>query len=298
MRFDASNDLTRFHSKWLEVWQEPSGWTWGNSSSDFTKEDVSFLLGWSPASEVGQLGEQGGLTVRRNMPLAWIAVLLYFAFIVFGQRIMKDRSPFDLKYPLAAWNLFLGVFSIIGTIRLVPYVLYVAYRKGFTYLMCRSATTTLVNGPAMLWVELFIWSKFPELIDTVFLVLRKKPVNFLHWFHHASVLLYCWYSFAYENPAGVLFAAMNYAVHAVMYVYYFLAAVGRPPLWGKAVTVLQILQMFAGIAITVAQWQLASVENCYVPRSTLDAGFLMYGAYLVLFLQFFVERYMRSVKRD
>jgi hypothetical protein len=31
-------------------------------------------------------------------------------------------------------------------------------------------------------------TRYPQ----VFLVLQKKPVIFLHWFHHVTVLLYCW----------------------------------------------------------------------------------------------------------
>ena len=33
---------------------------------------------------------------------------------------------------------------------------------------------------------LFIYSKIPELMDTVFLVLQKKRVIFLAWFHHTT----------------------------------------------------------------------------------------------------------------
>ena len=44
--------------------------------------------------------------------------------------------------------------------------------------------------------------KIPELIDTVFIVLRKKPLIFLHWYHHVTVVLYCWHSFAQRSSAG------------------------------------------------------------------------------------------------
>jgi GNS1/SUR4 family len=299
MSFDSANDATKFHSKWLDAWDCSSGW-WGKTGyTDYSVSDLSFLLGWAPKAELDYVVEGGGLSVRKYLPLGWVAVFVYLSFILLGQTLLKNREPFVLKRSLALWNLFLAVFSIIGTIRLVPYVTYQVYRNGFTYLICRCASVNLIKGPHALWLELFIWSKYPELIDTVFLVLRKRSVNFLHWFHHATVLLYCWYSYAYENPAGLLFAAMNYSVHAIMYTYYFLAAIDRPPRWGKLVTVLQIAQMFAGIAITVFQWRLShTVENCYVPRATLDFGFLMYGAYLVLFLQFFVERYIRSQSKS
>jgi hypothetical protein len=42
-----------------------------------------------------------------------------------------------------------------------------------------------------LW--LFIISKVPETIDTLFIVLRRQQLIFLHWYHHASVLVYCFY---------------------------------------------------------------------------------------------------------
>ncbi len=73
---------------------------------------------------------------------------------------------------------------------------------------------------------IFIYSKIPELLDTIFMVLRNKKVIFLHWFHHATVLLYCWHAFHTSIASGIWFASMNYCVHSIMYMYFFLAAAG------------------------------------------------------------------------
>merc|ERR1712137_1414140 len=96
----------------------------------------------------------------------------------------------------------------------------------------------------------FIYSKLFELIDTLFLVLNKRPVIFLHWFHHVTVLLYCWYSWAVQASNGIHFATMNYFVHSIMYFYYFLMLNRsiRPIVrkFAFLITTVQISQMVGG----------------------------------------------------
>ena len=285
----ASNAV---HGAWNTLWFYPPV-----KGLDAPTEQASFLYPGACAFERDFVASSSALVMRNYISLGWFAVAAYLVMIIIGQRVMRDRKPFDLKIPLAAWNLLLAIFSIAGSIRVIPVMFYFLYKYGFTYLTCRTPLYTSGAGPVGVWMILFIWSKYAELLDTVFLVLRKKPVNFLHWFHHATVLLYCWYAGAYETPTGVYFAAMNYAVHSVMYSYYFLAAINKTPKWGKFVTVIQILQMFGGIGVTFSHWYLETrVANCNCHKRTLYAAVLMYCAYLALFLDFFVKRYLLGVK--
>jgi elongation of very long chain fatty acids protein 6 len=112
---------------------------------------------------------------------------------------------------------------------------------------------------------------------------------------------------------------MNYGVHAIMYFYYFLTALGYRPKWSAYVTILQISQMFVGIAICFAiyyfesqvrrpwAWCLPSSERprphhlshpfpqgkpCDITFENKVAAHLIYGSYAVLFVAFALEKYV------
>ena len=62
------------------------------------------------------------------------------------------------------------------------------------------------QGWVGLWTAAFIYSKLFELFDTLWLLAKKRPVIFLHWYHHLTVLLYCWHSYAARLSSGLWFA--------------------------------------------------------------------------------------------
>jgi elongation of very long chain fatty acids protein 6 len=124
------------------------------------------------------------------VPVVVCAVYLLLSLWV-GPWLMAARAPMPCKNQLAVWNLLLAVFSAAGFLRTAPHLLYYIGVHGGWASVCAPAETAFGQGAAGLWVMLFIFSKVPELVDTVFLVLAKKPVIFLHWYHHFTVLLYC-----------------------------------------------------------------------------------------------------------
>jgi elongation of very long chain fatty acids protein 6 len=222
-------------------------------------------------------------------------VFLYLFGIYAGSKIMGSRKPFDLRLQLALWNGFLCVFSFIGMCRTVPYLFGFVLSQSYEQTICTAPKVSWGNGPTGFWVMLFIFSKIPELIDTVFIVLRKKPLLFLHWYHHVTVLLFCWNAFASCAGSGLYFVSMNYTVHALMYGYYCLQSLGLCPKSFPAVliTISQIAQMIVGTAICISAWYFtfSGSRSCHNDLSNLIAGAAMYGSYLYLFVDFAFARY-------
>lgn len=225
-----------------------------------------------------------------------LACVAYMALIFGGQHYFARREPLNWRNAMAAWNLCLSVFSWVGMARTLPQLLHNLSTYSLRDNLCLDPRSTFGSGSTGLWVQLFILSKFPELIDTFFIVIHKKPLIFLHWYHHVTVLLYCWHSYVTKSPPGIFFVVMNYSVHASMYGYYFLMAMHWRPKWFNPViiTAFQISQMVVGVAVTLAgfyYYKTDAAASCQIEAENNTAAFIMYGSYLFLFLQFFIGRY-------
>ncbi|CAF0887440.1 unnamed protein product [Adineta ricciae] len=146
-----------------------------------------------------------------------------------------------------------------------------------------------------LW--LFIISKVPETIDTLFIVLRRQQLIFLHWFHHASVLVYCFYSYGHFAPSGRWFTSMNLCVHTIMYGYFALrAARFQVPRWiQQSITFLQLVQMAIGCIVNIAAYKYKQEgHHCMTSYNNIFVSLLLYLAYLLLFAYFFYSTYVRK----
>lgn len=242
-------------------------------------------------------GTLGWMQERPMIPI-W-ACILYVVFIMAGRAYMAKNPAQSWRKILAAWNFSLSLFSWIGAFRTAPQLYYNLTSYSLRDVMCEDPAAIYGSGSTGLWVQLFILSKFPELFDTFFIVIHKKPLIFLHWYHHITVLLYCWHSYVTTSPSGLFFVVMNYSVHAVMYGYYFLMAVNMRPKWFNpiVVTFMQLSQMFIGVGVTMVAFYYYSNpvqgKTCHIQRENNAAAFIMYGSYFYLFAQFFLARYFK-----
>ena len=146
----------------------------------------------------------------------------------------------------------------------------------------------------------FAMSKIVELGDTVFLILRKRPVIFLHWYHHVTVLLFTWTSAAEAASFGRYFMTINCLVHFLMYSYFAVQSLGirLNKVVSMTITTLQIVQMLAGIfVVAYANRMIGQGTYCEVKEKTLTNALLIYASYLLLFVRFFYISYISGSEK-
>lgn len=233
---------------------------------------------------------------NKYMVERWTDSFVYaaiYVFIVFGGQVyMRTRPRYDLRPALAIWSGVLGIFSIMGTIRTVPELLTAINKYGLQYSVC---VPTYFQGVPGFWSFMFTVSKVYELGDTVFIILRKQPLIFLHWYHHVTVLLYVWYSYPDHTAPGRWFMVMNYLVHSIMYSYYALRAMrfNIPKAVNILVTSLQLTQMIIGVLINIWIYQIKGRgEFCQQSYDNLRYSSIMYFSYFILFAHFFYTTYV------
>jgi hypothetical protein len=252
----------------------------------------------------------------RNFPLItpyWFEIcgsvsILYLILVFIGPSLLRNTKPFDLQYVVMFWNLSLSLLSVAMFIGMGWPTFRIAFEQDRVWhhivTLAQPYDSETWSGPHAFWMYAYGISKVIELGDTVLLVLRKKNVQFLHWYHHTTVMFFTWFTMAMLASPGVIFAIINSFVHIIMYFYYFLTSLHYYPSWGKYITQLQLVQMVLGVIIAMS-W---TYYAYFTPESTpmripahgyfVFAASSIYGSYFLLFMRFYYQRYLanRSAK--
>jgi len=226
---------------------------------------------------------------------AWLFIgsaIIYLPMTFGIQFLMKKRKAFDLRKPLLYWNIFMSTFSGIGAIVTIQAGI-VSYFNGQTELVCDR--WCFAHPQMARWVFWFQVSKIIEFVDSLFIVLRKKELIFLHYYHHLVTMLFCWYAGTVVhnyNCSGYFFASTNYLVHFFMYGYYGFRAAGINPGGDIFITTIQIVQMLIGIYVLYASLYCETGYDFILVAS----GFFIYFSFFLLFLKMFYYRYIVKTK--
>ena len=225
---------------------------------------------------------------------AVLALYVLYAAVMWG-RNMRPRMPRALA---VLYNAALSVHSLVFFVALLVTLVGHARAHSLWHLSCAADALASDATLAMLY-RLHTTMRIVELLDTVLIVHSSRPLTFLHVWHHAATLALAHLQIVDATPLQWLTLLLNAAVHAVMYAFYALSAVGAPPRWKRAVTVAQIAQFCAilGVYGGVAAARALGALECYATARAAAAAFFVLASYLVLFLRFYARAY-RGAKRD
>mmetsp|Transcript_19657 Transcript_19657/g.27101 ORF Transcript_19657/g.27101 Transcript_19657/m.27101 type:complete len:297 (-) Transcript_19657:28-918(-) len=224
-----------------------------------------------------------------------LAVSLYPPVIYGLYQFMRHREAFDLRTMLICWNWFMAAFSFVGSFYLVPIFPIGLQLGGWWGSVCTRWCYAYNAGSFLCF--LFDASKILEFVDTLFLVLRKRELIFLHYYHHVVTMLFCWFCNQTSQEYGChgyYFATMNYVVHFVMYSYFALIAmrIRLPRFFSTFITSIQILQMVVGLLIVITHY------TCIIyDPTTFYLGLTLYLSFFYLFVDFFYTKYFSSPPR-
>ncbi|KAM9858233.1 elongation of very long chain fatty acids protein 7a [Aulostomus maculatus] len=233
-----------------------------------------------------------------SSPLPQTVIIVAYIYIVtsLGPWLMENRKGFDLKGILIVYN--------FGVVALSLYMCYEfimsGWGTGYSFhcdLVDYSDSPQAMRMAATCW--LYYFSKFIEMLDTVFFVLRKKTsqVTFLHVYHH-SIMPFTWWFGVRFAPGGLgtFHALLNCIVHVIMYTYYGLTAMGpqyqKYLWWKKYLTTIQLIQ-FVMSTSHIAQYFFMKDCPYQFPIFIYIIG-LYSLIFLFLFLNFWYHAYTKG----
>ena len=235
-----------------------------------------------------------------HTPIA-ASVIYPLGIVLFGKRWMTDEKPFEIQHYVFVYNLYqviLNVWTVVEMIREVYTNPWYSVMHGFLPWGNRPQP-----GYAGYRITFLVWvhynNKFVELLDTLWMVLKKKnkQITFLHCYHH-MLLIWVWWHCCSLEPGGEAWfgACINSLIHVYMYGYYTLSLLKMPVNWMKIyMTSCQMLQFLICLihAGTVAYLTTSTESHKnYIPiELTYDQAFVMVNM-LFLFGHFFYKSYV------
>eukprot|EP01027_Heterolobosea_sp_BB2_P022016 GEZU01032389.1.p1 GENE.GEZU01032389.1~~GEZU01032389.1.p1 ORF type:complete len:268 (+),score=104.67 GEZU01032389.1:177-980(+) len=204
------------------------------------------------------------------------------------------KKGFELKWFNIVHNAFLCVLSFVMAAGTLYDVAVNSMQTGFFNTYC-DPNQQVVNTRLFFWSYIFYISKYYEFLDTVILVLRKKPLLFLHVYHHLVTAACCYLLLEGRVSMSWQLTFLNSLVHTFMYYYYTAALLGYRIWWKKYLTTFQIVQFLTLMASASVQiyWRYFAAERieCSGDMTAFFIGLSFVLSLTFLFAQFYRRTY-------
>jgi len=235
-----------------------------------------------------------------NWPCIVGAIVAYLAIIGFGRDLMQNKNKFELKGIVPLHNAILCIWSVAMVVGITKELLSIAVHGGqegnFITFFC-DPERRLAKGKQVWWFYIFFLSKYYELLDTVIIVLKKRPLIFLHVYHHCITLVLTFVMLQNNTGAQWLAITANACVHIPMYFYYAMSSIGYQPWWKKYMTEFQTVQFIADLtANSIGFYYFYNGVDCAGAIGSWIFGQAVLLSFLILFINFYQTTYTAALQ--
>jgi fatty acid elongase 3 len=180
------------------------------------------------------------------------SLVSYIGFCFALQWFMSSRQPF-LTGPGGSTGFTLlvvlhNVITSVGSWTMLCGILHSVwlatehYEGGGVWAVLCDEKSLLLDG-SKVGSALGWWSYiYYEMLDTVVLALKKRPLEFLQMYHHASIVMLCWSWLQGGWTLHWYGMVCNTTVHTFMYYYFAMQTLKKEVWWKKYLTMGQLLQ--------------------------------------------------------
>jgi hypothetical protein len=248
----------------------------------------------------------------------WCVMLAYTCgILIMPPMLTTNFGPWVTRCSMVQ-NMGLTVCSGIMLCHLIYYAVQGWMTVGLQQTMCAEYTTWYAVTQLRYWTWIFYVTKYVELLDTLWLVLKHKPITWLHSFHHALVIYFFHFLLIRDATFIWMAAIINTAVHTIMYYYFFYMEWTKthpsqsfwpnPVPFKKVITWLQIrqfyLDIFLGVMVAFGVpycrhrlWAYFAAAGVVwsITQTLLIVGFPL--SLIGFFNHYYSKQYSRSIKK-
>tara|TARA_Y100000389_G_scaffold3268_1_gene3168 strand:- start:1138 stop:1839 length:702 start_codon:yes stop_codon:yes gene_type:complete len=182
--------------------------------------------------------------------------------------------------------------SILSTVMLLGFT-FANYKDNKIYplhnLLCKPYSND--NNYAFIFSKLFLYSKYLEWLDSLFLHLSNKEISQLQYTHHMSTAILVYIN-SYTGIESYVYIplSLNCFVHIFMY-WYFAYPKGALLKFRKIITISQLIQH---IAVVYTAIYVRYLDNCKINNYSNIITIMLYSMYFYFFSMFYIFTYFKK----